>query len=63
MTGFFVVCWGGSLLIALLRTLPAALHPHNVTLPTAMTALITTALDTAAFRERGLSAIEYSRNA
>ena len=85
------------------------LHPHNVTLPTAIllpdpatvlmtnvatkvihlltrvsfmtggygitdrlvlipteaatTALITTALDTAAFRERGLSAIEYSRNA
>jgi len=27
VTGFFVVCWGGSLLIALLRTLPAALAP------------------------------------
>jgi len=109
VTGFFVVGWGGSLLIAYSEPYQPPLHPHNVILPTAIlppdpatvlmtnvatkvihlltrvsfmtggygitdrlvlipteaatTALITTALDTAAFRERGLSAIEYSRNA
>jgi hypothetical protein len=36
VTGFFVVCWGGSLLIAYSEPYQPPLHPHNVTLPTAI---------------------------